>query len=106
MLGNRLLKDINVFTDCNKNVSGALHKIYCGNSTQLSKCDPYYLENNVTIHNGIRGLASGVFLGTMHLRTNIAVTILAKFRNVCERTSLCFSLWCVHIFVSRGIFFE
>ncbi|CAD1480049.1 unnamed protein product, partial [Heterotrigona itama] len=56
----RLVKDINVLADCNKNVSGALHRLYCGNST--GKCDPYYLENNVTIVNGIRGLASGVFL--------------------------------------------
>ncbi|XP_043583193.1 solute carrier family 12 member 4 isoform X2 [Bombus pyrosoma] len=60
ILGKRLLKDINVLTDCNKNVSGVLHQIYCGNST--TKCDPYYVENNVTIVNGIRGLASGVFL--------------------------------------------
>ncbi|XP_050454896.1 solute carrier family 12 member 6 isoform X3 [Cataglyphis hispanica] len=61
ILGRRLLKDINVLNDCNKNVSGVLHGIYCGNSTH-SKCDPYYAENNVTIVNGIRGLASGVFL--------------------------------------------
>ncbi|XP_032686936.1 solute carrier family 12 member 6 isoform X1 [Odontomachus brunneus] len=62
VLGRRLLKDINVFTDCNKNVTGALHKIYCGNSTTYTKCDPYYTENNITIVDGIRGLASGVFL--------------------------------------------
>lgn len=61
------MKDINVLNDCNKNVSGAMHKIYCGNSTQLMKCDPYYLENNATIVDGIRGLASGVFLGTREL---------------------------------------
>ncbi|XP_071868595.1 solute carrier family 12 member kcc isoform X2 [Bombus fervidus] len=60
ILGKRLLKDIDVLTECNKNVSGILHKLYCGNST--TKCDPYYMENNVTIVNGIRGLASGVFL--------------------------------------------
>ncbi|KAK1118470.1 hypothetical protein K0M31_015167 [Melipona bicolor] len=60
ILGRRLLKDINVLADCNKNVSGVLHRLYCGNNT--GKCDPYYLENNVSIVNGIRGLASGVFL--------------------------------------------
>ncbi|XP_076762528.1 solute carrier family 12 member kcc isoform X6 [Xylocopa sonorina] len=59
ILGKRLLKDINVMTDCNKNRSGILHQLYCPNNT---KCDSYYLENNVTIVNGIRGLASGVFL--------------------------------------------
>ncbi|KYQ55006.1 Solute carrier family 12 member 6 [Trachymyrmex zeteki] len=58
LLGRRLLKDINVFTDCNKNFNGALHNIYCNGT----KCDSYYLENNITIANGIRGLASGVFL--------------------------------------------
>lgn len=62
LLGRRLLKDLNVLNDCNKNVSGVLHSLYCGNSTR-SKCDPYYTENNLTIVNGIRGLASGVFLG-------------------------------------------
>ncbi|XP_033328087.1 solute carrier family 12 member kcc isoform X3 [Megalopta genalis] len=58
LLGKRLLKDINVLEDCNKNVNGSLYQVYCKNAT----CDPYYLENNVTIINGIRGLASGVFL--------------------------------------------
>ncbi|XP_076283775.1 solute carrier family 12 member kcc isoform X3 [Lasioglossum baleicum] len=62
VLGKRLLKDINVLEDCNKNVSGPLHRVYCGNTTSSQKCDPYYAENNVTIINGIRGLASGVFL--------------------------------------------
>ncbi|KZC06268.1 Solute carrier family 12 member 6 [Dufourea novaeangliae] len=61
-LGKKLLKDIDVMNDCNKNVSGVLHKLYCGNATVLHKCDPYYVENNLTIINGIRGLASGVFL--------------------------------------------
>ncbi|XP_076657034.1 solute carrier family 12 member kcc isoform X2 [Halictus rubicundus] len=62
VLGKRLLKDINVLAECNKNVNGPLHQIYCGNTTSTQKCDPYYLENNATIINGIRGLASGVFL--------------------------------------------
>ncbi|XP_018363501.1 PREDICTED: solute carrier family 12 member 4 isoform X3 [Trachymyrmex cornetzi] len=58
LLGRRLLKDINVLTDCNKNFNGVLHNIYCNGT----KCDSYYAENNITIANGIRGLASGVFL--------------------------------------------
>ncbi|XP_067205870.1 solute carrier family 12 member 4 isoform X4 [Linepithema humile] len=62
VLGRRLLKDLNVATDCNKNVSGVLHRLYCGNSTRQQQCDPYYLQNNLTVMNGIRGLASGVFL--------------------------------------------
>ncbi|XP_076165217.1 solute carrier family 12 member kcc isoform X2 [Ptiloglossa arizonensis] len=62
VLGRRLLKDIDVLTKCNKNVSGVLHQIYCGNNTVPGKCDPYYEENNLTITNGIRGLSSGVFL--------------------------------------------
>ncbi|XP_025993316.1 solute carrier family 12 member 4 isoform X2 [Solenopsis invicta] len=58
VLGRRLLKDLNVLTDCNKNWGGPLHNVYCNGT----RCDPYYLENNLTIINGIRGLASGVFL--------------------------------------------
>ncbi|XP_077275998.1 solute carrier family 12 member kcc isoform X6 [Temnothorax americanus] len=58
ILGRRLLKDINVLNDCNKNYGGALHNIYCNGTS----CDQYYLKNNLTIVNGIRGLASGVFL--------------------------------------------
>lgn len=67
LLGRRLLKDLNVLTDCNKNVNGALHRLYCGNST---RCDPYYTQNNLTIVNGIRGLASGVFLGKIAIFFN------------------------------------
>ena len=59
VLGNRLLKDISI-DDCNKNSSGPLHKIFCGNS---STCDPYYEANDLYIVRGIKGLASGVFLG-------------------------------------------
>ncbi|XP_029172821.1 solute carrier family 12 member 6 isoform X2 [Nylanderia fulva] len=61
VLGRRLLKDIDVVNDCNKNLNGKLHNLYCGNFTH-TKCDPYFLANNLTIVNGIRGLASGVFL--------------------------------------------
>lgn len=63
ILGKRLVKDLDVLTDCNKNVSGRLHQLYCANGT--GTCDPYYMENNLTIVNGIRGLASGVFLGAL-----------------------------------------
>lgn len=59
VLGKRLLKDLDVMKDCNKNLDGPLHNLYCKNE----KCDQYYLDNNVTIRNGIRGLASGVFFG-------------------------------------------
>ncbi|XP_053986701.1 solute carrier family 12 member 4 isoform X2 [Hylaeus volcanicus] len=64
ILGRRLLKDIDVMADCNKNTSGVLHQIYCKSNNSLlpNNCDPYYMQNNLTIINGIRGLASGVFL--------------------------------------------
>ncbi|XP_043672366.1 solute carrier family 12 member 4 isoform X2 [Vespula pensylvanica] len=64
ILGKRLLKDLDVLTQCNKNPGGHLYNVYCHNvtNTTTTKCDPYYLESNVTIINGIRGLASGVFL--------------------------------------------
>lgn len=59
VLGKRLLRDISI-SDCNKNISGPLHQIFCGNSTN---CDPYYEANDVFIVRGIKGLSSGVFLG-------------------------------------------
>lgn len=60
ILGKRLLKDIHI-QDCNKTVGGPLHNIFCtGNGTD--SCDPYYVAHNVSIVNGIKGLASGVFL--------------------------------------------
>lgn len=59
VLGKRLLKDISI-SDCNKNTSGPLHKIFCGNS---STCDPYYEANELSTVRGIKGLSSGVFLG-------------------------------------------
>ncbi|XP_039276024.1 solute carrier family 12 member 4 [Nilaparvata lugens] len=60
VLGNRLLKDIHI-DQCNKTVGGELYNLFCpGNSTK--SCDPYFLANNVSIENGIKGLASGVFL--------------------------------------------
>ncbi|XP_043483393.1 solute carrier family 12 member 7 isoform X3 [Leptopilina heterotoma] len=54
-LGNRLLKNVTV-DNCNKDW---LRNVYCNNSRD---CDTYFNENDVTIVNGIKGLASGVFL--------------------------------------------
>lgn len=59
VLGKRLLKDIPI-TSCNKTVGGDLNKIFCNASQQ---CDSYYINNNVTIVQGIKGLKSGVFFG-------------------------------------------
>ncbi|XP_011496527.1 PREDICTED: solute carrier family 12 member 4 [Ceratosolen solmsi marchali] len=60
VLGTRLLKDINVIANCSK-YSPGLNETFC-TSVRGDQCDPYYLQNNVTIRNGLRGLASGVFL--------------------------------------------
>ena len=59
VLGRRLLRDISI-GNCNKDINGPLHLIFCGNS---STCDPYYEANEVSIVRGIKGLSSGVFLG-------------------------------------------
>nr|CAI5857639.1 unnamed protein product [Callosobruchus analis] len=53
---SRLLK-VDDIKDCNKNVTGVLHKTFCPNGN--STCDPYYLKNNLTISRGIKGLSSG-----------------------------------------------
>ncbi|XP_058809143.1 solute carrier family 12 member 4 isoform X2 [Phymastichus coffea] len=60
VLGKRLLKDIaavNMTKDCFKG-SDFMIRTYCNNT---SVCDGYYATNNVSIVNGIKGLASGVF---------------------------------------------
>lgn len=59
VLGKRLVKDISL-EHCNKTVGGPLHELYCSNT---SSCDPYYETHNVSIVRGIKGLASGVFMG-------------------------------------------
>lgn len=58
VLGKRLLKDIPTMAHCNKTV---LRKEFCGNTT----CDKYYLENEVRIVQGIKGLASGVLMDNL-----------------------------------------
>lgn len=62
VLGNRLLK-LDSINDCHKNVTGFLHKTYCGNETSTRLCDPYYKDHNLTIVRGIKGISSGVFFG-------------------------------------------
>ncbi|XP_075215520.1 solute carrier family 12 member kcc isoform X2 [Lycorma delicatula] len=60
VLGTRLLKDIPI-TQCNKTENGPLYNIFCSGNSSAS-CDPYFKEHNISIVNGIKGLASGVFL--------------------------------------------
>ena len=82
MLGNRLLSDENS-GNCTKEEGSPLWNLYCqytdvmvdqlvggsgagaGNNRtiQVARCDPYFESHNVTLIPGIRGLASGVFLG-------------------------------------------
>lgn len=62
VLGKRLLKDIDVLANCTK-YSAFLNSTFCGGDPQGYRCDSYYTNNTVTIRNGIRGLASGVFFG-------------------------------------------
>ncbi|XP_053620988.1 solute carrier family 12 member 4 isoform X4 [Plodia interpunctella] len=60
ILGKRLLKDIHI-SDCAKNITGPLYKLFCPNNT----CDPYFLAHNVSIVKGIKGLSSGVFFDNL-----------------------------------------
>ncbi|XP_072402320.1 solute carrier family 12 member 6 isoform X3 [Diabrotica undecimpunctata] len=64
-LGNRFLKVSDPFTDCHKNVTGVLHKMFCTNETDY-KCDPYYKKHNTSIERGIKGLSSGVFFDNIY----------------------------------------
>ncbi|XP_063824024.1 solute carrier family 12 member 4 isoform X2 [Ostrinia nubilalis] len=60
VLGKRLMKDIHI-SNCSKTVNGELHNLFCANNT----CDPYYTAHNVSIVQGIKGLASGVFFDNL-----------------------------------------
>jgi len=46
-------------SQCNKQVGGYLHGLYCANGT----CNSYYETHNATVVKGIRGISSGVFFG-------------------------------------------
>nr|CAD7460580.1 unnamed protein product [Timema tahoe] len=62
VLGQRLLKDVDI-TDCHDDPNGPLFQLFCGgNNSQIEDCEPYFRTNNLTIVQGIKGLASGVFL--------------------------------------------
>ncbi|CAH0766243.1 unnamed protein product [Diatraea saccharalis] len=60
VLGKRLLKDIHI-SNCTKDPNGELYKLFCANKT----CDPYFQAHNVSIVQGIKGLASGVFFDNL-----------------------------------------
>ncbi|VVC95186.1 unnamed protein product, partial [Leptidea sinapis] len=60
VLGKRLLKDIHI-DNCTKDIGGELHQLFCANKT----CDPYYQAHEVSVVQGIKGLASGVFFDNL-----------------------------------------
>ncbi|CAH2050752.1 unnamed protein product, partial [Iphiclides podalirius] len=60
VLGKRLLKDINI-DNCTKDIGGELHQLFCPNNL----CDPYFAAHNVSVVQGIKGLASGVFFDNL-----------------------------------------
>ena len=75
VLGNRLIKDIEVETECHKNFGGPLHKAFCTNWTgpaTLSGCEPYYEKHELRIINGIKGLRSGV-LKSKYFRSKLKI---------------------------------
>lgn len=80
MLGNRLLSDENS-GNCTKEEGSPLWNLYCKYQDELVegigaiganitnrvvKCDPYFESHNTSRVQGIKGLASGVFLGIDH----------------------------------------
>nr|XP_037867149.1 solute carrier family 12 member 4 isoform X4 [Bombyx mori] len=60
VLGRRLLKDIHI-SNCTKDPKGELHAMFCPDKI----CDPYYEAHNISIVQGIKGLASGVFFDNL-----------------------------------------
>lgn len=67
LLGPRLLAEP---TDgnCTKGYGNALWEMYCslGNGTvaeNITDCDPYFAQHDLTLNKSILGLASGIFMG-------------------------------------------
>lgn len=68
LLGNRLLREV---TNCTKEPRGELWRIYC-TSDDIYSCDNYFQHNELTVINGIKGLASGV------IRDNLWPSFMSK----------------------------
>lgn len=64
VLGKRSLSDVPK-ENCTKDFGGLLHKEFCKSENNSFVCDPYYKDNNVTVVQGIKGLASGVFFDNL-----------------------------------------
>lgn len=69
MLGNRTLQN-HKFDSClkteevgNITVTTALWKLFCDAEDLNANCNEYFVNNNVTIMQGIPGLTSGVISG-------------------------------------------
>lgn len=60
-MGKRLVKDIDM-SECHKNPGGKLYEQFCGVEMN-GVCDDYFKKSNISIKDGIRGLASGVLRG-------------------------------------------
>ncbi|XP_073999201.1 solute carrier family 12 member kcc isoform X3 [Rhodnius prolixus] len=60
VLGTRLLKAVDS-NNCTKEVGGAVYEIFCNVNGSSVICDPYFENHEVSVRNGIQGLASGVF---------------------------------------------
>ncbi|XP_037032618.1 solute carrier family 12 member 6 isoform X3 [Bradysia coprophila] len=62
VLGKRLVKDVDI-GNCTKDIGSKLYNTYCNVSTGL--CEEYYRTHEVSIVQGIKGLASGVFFDNL-----------------------------------------
>ncbi|KAJ6645377.1 Solute carrier family 12 member 4 [Pseudolycoriella hygida] len=62
VLGKRLVKDIDI-GNCTKDIGSKLYNTYCNVSNGL--CEDYYRDHDVSVVQGIKGLASGVFFDNL-----------------------------------------
>lgn len=98
LLGNRLLSEENS-GNCTKEEGSALWNLYCkyqedivegvsaigaNLTSRVVKCDPYFLSHNTSLVPGIRGLASGVFMGIITFFIVIFVFQLYSERDVIQ----------------------
>lgn len=82
-LGDRLLTlssvSVNGTMWCTKNESGPIYHNYCSNNGTY--CDPFFLENNVSIIPGMPGIASGHFI-SMQVVTYTCIVIIKIFNSI------------------------
>lgn len=67
-------EDMSVYNEsqpwCTKNMTGDIWHRYCGNSTTMEECDPYFQQQDIIYKHGMPGMFSDV-ASSMYLSVDI-----------------------------------